>query len=69
MQKNRIVFLSELFDELKQVEEMFDKKEWSDLDKKYVKGFKDCIDVVTKKSMELCLELEIDNEDLSETIH
>lgn len=52
----RSIDLNSFFEEIKIIEDMFDHKEWKDLDAKYVKGFKDCLEVVTRKSMEISFD-------------
>lgn len=64
--KERIILLSELFNELKDIEELIDSEEWKGLDKKYVKGFKDCIEVMTRKSMEISMECDFEENRLEE---
>lgn len=62
--KTRIIILSEFFNELKEVEELIDSEEWKGLDKKYVKGFKDCIEVMTRKSMEISMECDFEENEI-----
>lgn len=59
-----IFLLDEFFSEIKDVEDLLDSEEFTTLDAKYVKGFKDCLEVVTRKSMELAFEAEVDVEEL-----
>lgn len=62
--KERVLLLSEFFEELKSIEELIDSEEWKGLNKKYVKGFKDCIEVMTRKSMEISIECDYEENDL-----
>lgn len=66
MRKDRVVILQDFFDELKTVEDLIDNNKEKTANKDYVDGFKDCIEHVTRKLMEVSIEFEYDEHGLED---